>query len=288
MTLNEFRAAVGLRDFPEPDLGDMIYFQLRAASGLSGMSPLAALSDAQTEADVAKILSEGFARLELAQGGAREGGSTAVQTTPSASKWQLVRPQDAKMRQAEQQRLKQYGDELYALADKARQGQIDKEQFVIDLKALSRDSLVAAYVLGMLLGDDELTDEEFASVYTHIQKAEESAANLGEDIYAGRYGGVHRDEEDEGQPASLTARTALWVGAAAAVIVLGRTWRRDDPELMWRRGATEEPCNDCLAFEGTTMKASVWRATWDAERLPRGHGLECGGWNCECDLYVVA
>lgn len=59
----------------------------------------------------------------------------------------------------------------------------------------------------------------------------------------------------------------------------------DEPRYMWQLGNTERHCSDCLNLNGQIKTAAEWRA---AGIQPQSPDLECGGWNCDCSLVLVA
>lgn len=305
-TLDEYRGRSGVADYSDPEMGGMNYFQLKSYSlGTAvDVDPNADENDIQGNNDNGgqaalnsgivvknKLPRKSLDDFDIEQAKEILARAMLEMKIRNAKPARLpsgdgLRNRDlyfggsnVKVNRAEQQALDDYGEQVYNLAKRARSGEMEKDDFIKQLRQTSKTNLVALFLMGSLLEDDEVTDEEIASINWYIERAKESAKDFGDDIYNGRYG-----EEDEEEPDSFSNRAALWGAAAGAVLVIGRTWRRDDPELTWRRGPTEQPCDDCLAFEGTTMRASLWRTIWDQGRLPQGRDLECAGFNCLCDL----
>jgi len=54
-----------------------------------------------------------------------------------------------------------------------------------------------------------------------------------------------------------------------------------EPRYVWRLGATEKSCVDCLFWNGKTLTASDWRRTGIAPNSP---DLACNGYRCRCVL----
>lgn len=73
----------------------------------------------------------------------------------------------------------------------------------------------------------------------------------------------------------------LWTRSYDGAVSKGQTYAPDDPTYVWRLGATEKHCRDCLNLDGQVHTASEWRA---AGIQPQSPDLECGGWNCDCRL----
>lgn len=55
-------------------------------------------------------------------------------------------------------------------------------------------------------------------------------------------------------------------------------------DFMWRLGATEKHCTDCLTNDGLVRSGEEWRLTG---KLPQSRELECHGYNCDCSLVRV-
>jgi len=53
--------------------------------------------------------------------------------------------------------------------------------------------------------------------------------------------------------------------------------------LTWEYGATEDHCDDCREYEGTTRAAIEWQKY----KAPQSRELECGGWRCDCRLVPL-
>jgi hypothetical protein len=277
-TLDEFRARSGLIPYPRPELGGLNYHEMQVVI--------------QADRFNALVQRDGNAAGTAAEDDAAENEDAEEKGFPLARKARqmLLDRKQAAERELEQARLIEYERELNELAQEALDGRIDRDEFERRLIDRAETNLLAFFLLGMLFGDDgELTDGEWQAINEKIIEAREAVTGgtLSDDIYSGRYGGVHRPDDAEGEPADIAARMALWAAAGGAAITLGRVYRRDDPLYQWRRGPTLRPCSDCVAADGLTMRAGGWRTNWPANKLPRSQGLECSGYHCLCDLYEV-
>lgn len=90
-----------------------------------------------------------------------------------------------------------------------------------------------------------------------------------------------RDKEKQTQ---VLARAELWCNSVAAAGMAGLNAARSAEIVIWQLGATEEHCATCAWLDGQRH-----RRRWFTERgyIPRQPGndkLECGGWNCDCEL----
>ena len=262
-SLNEFRAAIGYDEHEEVEFGSQHYIEIATEMAAAGkqlaygtVSPAAEDEDAKAAELHAMLL--------------------------KAKRQAMVKEKE--QQDIEDEAIQAYGEEIFALADRAREGDISQDDFVSQLRALSDVNLTAFFLMGMLFDDDgELTDDEWEALAEHVSAAQDSAETFAEDIYMGRYGGKYAEEGDEG--ADLDNRVYLWGAAGATVLVLGRVHRRDDPYLQWQLGFTEEHCSDCAGADGMVMTASEWRRS--GLPLPKSRDLECAGYYCDCDLVEV-
>ena len=298
LTLNEARAALGAGAWPDDDLGETNPHLLSLIARAQSPDLLALIAD---ELDKAKAvdersLAQGVVREIHALRGARPFGllGNPNTETPRATAefpsltpgidWQLVEKQRAE-REEEREELEDYELSVFLLAQEAAAGEVDRDDFVEDLQGMAFESYVAFYLLGMLEDSDGvLTEDEWDEIGEQAGYAFTAAEAWGDDIVDGRSGGAYDDDADGVANDKLNNRASLWGGAAAGLLVLGRRRRRDDPLFVWVRGATEEPCSDCVSLNGVQMRASQWRLM---PFYPRASNLECQGYNCQCDFYEV-
>ena len=120
---------------------------------------------------------------------------------------------------------------------------------------------------------------------------------LADDLYSDKYP-PREPEPDEVEPPKtrpllllaflfglgILARLNLWANGRQRVRNIARTHDPADPLLVWRLGATEEHCRDCLEANGRVLHASEWRTLANVGIHPQSPSLECGGWNCDCSL----
>lgn len=55
-------------------------------------------------------------------------------------------------------------------------------------------------------------------------------------------------------------------------------------KLVWALGATEEHCKTCNRLNGKVKRGSVWASNEIFPQRPPNVKLECGGYNCKCEL----
>lgn len=77
---------------------------------------------------------------------------------------------------------------------------------------------------------------------------------------------------------------ALWTRSHEGTYSTGQTYDRQNNWYVWRLGATERHCRDCLHFNGQIHTAEEWRAIGIQPQDPQ---LACGGWNCDCRFELV-
>ena len=78
--------------------------------------------------------------------------------------------------------------------------------------------------------------------------------------------------------------SSLWTNALVGVFTNGQLHNPDDPTYLWMLGPTKDHCSDCGGLAGQTKTASEWAR---AGIRPQSPDLECGGWNCLCQLVEV-
>ena len=100
------------------------------------------------------------------------------------------------------------------------------------------------------------------------------------------------DEAAAGILIGVVSRVArLWTRSFDGLVSKGQT--HTPPEVdedtgeeveaafVWRLGATEDHCVDCLNLDGQVHTAAEWLASGIQPQSP---DLACGGWNCDCRL----
>lgn len=81
--------------------------------------------------------------------------------------------------------------------------------------------------------------------------------------------------------ATALSHIPMWTNKVInAMYNYGLLAAKDNQRLEWVYGPTEH-CSDCLSLNGKVYTAKVWR---EAEIMPQGDMLECGGFNCKCEL----
>lgn len=84
---------------------------------------------------------------------------------------------------------------------------------------------------------------------------------------------------------ALYDRLELWVKQYGRIVALAGVMAAADAKSIWVFGDTTNHCPSCSAYAGLVYRNSVWNK-WlgPHDMLPRGKGLACGGWQCDCSL----
>ena len=171
-----------------------------------------------------------------------------------------------------------YQGQVRELVASAMEGEIDQDEFEDKLGELVGGVLLAFFLLGISLDEDDLVPLERAELDSEVGVTLEAVNGFSADIYGDRY------EGDEGRKSALE-RVLLWGTTAMGVHGLGQMLRRDDPKLMWVYDPSKEHCDDCGRLHGQVHRASEWRRSgWRTQ----GKALDCGGWHCGCRAVEVA
>ena len=80
-----------------------------------------------------------------------------------------------------------------------------------------------------------------------------------------------------------TSRAALWANRYREVVNVAKTMAGQDKKFEWVLGPTEH-CKSCLKLSGIVKRGSVWQKAGIYPQMAPNGNLECGGWNCQCEL----
>lgn len=189
--------------------------------------------------------------------------------------------------------LSRYQDQITDLSTQLENGDIDESQFTNELTAMTTSILMIMFLLGSGGGNDEqlnelrlslesgkfpdinlsqLPTEVNAQLQQAIQVAQQSAANLGNELIEGNF-------EPGGN--SLSDRLAMWLNTAIGVYGLGQLFNPEDNYLRWVKSPVADSCHDCSRLNGQVHRASEWQASgW----RPRESNLACKGFRCGCSF----
>ena len=151
-------------------------------------------------------------------------------------------------------------------------------EFIDIMANLISGQLRQAYISGAAdagLLEIELTGEMENELQGFILAEFDYVDNIFRDIINARI--------DETTIDPLLARAKLWANrwnevynSAKHAVMLAFGGKE-----MWVIGATEDHCISCMPLNGIVAFASEWEASGFK---PQGKMLDCGGWNCKCEL----
>lgn len=80
-------------------------------------------------------------------------------------------------------------------------------------------------------------------------------------------------------------RIGLWINKAIkGAYNLGTSNVSPNRFYMWRLGNTIDHCKTCLTANGQVHRMRAWK---EAGVIPQTSRLQCGGWNCDCELVPI-
>jgi HK97 family phage portal protein len=169
--------------------------------------------------------------------------------------------------------VQDYEDDILDLIEQANDGEIDEDEFKEALTDIVIAFVLAAFLDGSGLSQDQLGEEELQAITEEAEQALLGVENLAEDVFSGRLGGGNESQLD------TLARVGLWAGVGLSVYNLGLLFDPSDPFIKWVIDPAKDNCSTCLAQNGKVLRASEWRqlGLW-----PQGRMLECKGYNCGC------
>jgi hypothetical protein len=182
------------------------------------------------------------------------------------------------------EKLVDYQDELTGLCKRARDGELEQDEFERSMEEVVNAALLAFFLAGAEAETppfdamSELEQEKFVAL--------RAMRSLADDIYAGRYSEQVDEEgevaqDDEVGLLMLENRVNLWLATAAGMYALGMLFLEATQRLAWQYGGTIEHCEDCSRLVGQVHTALSWRLSG---YRPQGRSLVCGGWHCKCRL----
>lgn len=84
---------------------------------------------------------------------------------------------------------------------------------------------------------------------------------------------------------AFAPRLTMWANAYARVLTVAQTMACADQKARWIEGPTSDGCVDCKGYNGRVYRNSVWmKFLQPYDALPKGRGLFCKGYNCQCIL----
>jgi len=159
-------------------------------------------------------------------------------------------------------------------------GKLDASEAYITITVTIQNGLTAAWYQGAAacgITPEELSIEEMTAL---------SNAIFGEMQYLERliYDVAANNKQSGYKLKDWNPRISLWANRFGDVKNRAQMMACGDKKLKWILGPTEDHCFTCLQLSGKVKRASTWAASgW----TPQGKNLDCGGWNCKCELVVT-
>lgn len=195
-----------------------------------------------------------------------------------------------------------YQQQLTTLAEQANNGDIDQAAFTDRLDSLTIAALVDALVRGydddneargllrdaaqlilendsqeaMQAGLETLTDDVILSeAFSQFE-----LDRLNERLDLASQSTLPRDIFIAGATVNVAHHVGMWNNAVENMHNVGKIAGHTEALYRWEVGNTEKSCSDCAGNDGQIMTG----AEWAGGLLPKDPGLECGGFNCQCEL----
>lgn len=164
-------------------------------------------------------------------------------------------------------------------------GQLGAFDFFDGMAGSIERNFTAAWREGALkwgIAPDEITDAEKTRLALEINTQITYISSFADAIQAG-------SKANGGQLTPLYDRLELWVNSYGRIETLAGQLAAADAKGQWKYGDTVDHCPSCSAYAGRVYRNSVW-VKWlePYDLLPRGKGLACGGWNCDCSIIKTS
>lgn len=143
---------------------------------------------------------------------------------------------------------------------------------------LIREQLTRAWREGMRevgMNPDEITSEEVAELERLIRNEEDHVLDFAQGILDARNAG--------GPINGFLSRASVWANRYNEVKNIAKVMAAKNKKFEWVLGPTEH-CRSCVRLSGIVKRGSVWEKAGIRPQNPPNDKLECGGWNCQCEL----
>jgi len=128
------------------------------------------------------------------------------------------------------------------------------------------------------IAPDEITDEERTRLKLEINTEITHISGFADAIQAG-------SRANGGSLTALYDRLEMWITTYGRIESLAGQLAAADQKGIWVYGDTTNHCPSCSAYAGLVFRNSVWVKFLEPyDLLPRGKGLACGGWKCDCSI----
>ena len=160
-------------------------------------------------------------------------------------------------------------------------GALDRTQFNSNIRATINDRLSQAWEEGAAecnVLPDDFTPAEQLALGKAIQAELKALPAFADRIQ-------ENSKVNAGKLKPLLDRiNTLWVNRYRDVRNQAKVSACKDQKFVWKLGPTELHCSTCPRLNGKVKRGSVWAKSGIRPQNPPNKDLECGGWNCLCEL----
>lgn len=171
-----------------------------------------------------------------------------------------------------------FENDLEDLIASARAGGIDKRRFGVALRNLIKTSGTSAYTDGLIAGgvtDGALDDDDRATINRMSADQSGYVTDFGNVLY----GDGITDAEANQKPIQW------WNKSVNPFYLAGIRSADRNGMYEWVLGSTEEHCDSCRSANGQIHRMRDWERSGV---LPQSSRLQCGGWECKCNLVKTS
>lgn len=166
--------------------------------------------------------------------------------------------------------------EVFRIINAANQDETSRRAFGGAMRAALRRYGLQAFIDGMNDGGlevESLSTDDLDIFRAWQSESSDYVTNLGASLYQG---GVVLDD------AEVSRRAELWCNKSLDdVYFAGLRIGGPSKRATWRRDDLKDSCDTCKFRDGQTKTVDEW----GREGFPRDRRLDCGGWECGCELY---
>jgi hypothetical protein len=162
-------------------------------------------------------------------------------------------------------------------------GVLDKSDFQNAMSSTIERWLTVAWNEGAAecgISPEELTVEEHRALLNAIDSELGHLSGYADYI-------IQNSKANGGKRDTVFKRLEGWVRRYQDLTNRAKTMACKDKKLEWSLGATEDHCRICNKLHGKVKRASYWEAAGLHPQDPPNDRLDCGGWNCLCELRLT-
>ncbi len=159
-------------------------------------------------------------------------------------------------------------------------GVLDRGQFRQSMFNTIETGIIDAWNEGAKecgIAPDELSEDELNTRDERIVQERSHISEFGQAIQEG-------SRANGGKLTPLFKRLDLWTNRYRDVNNEAKVMACKDKKLIWILGPTEIHCKTCPSLNGKVKRGSFWSNAGIRPQNPPNGNLECGGWNCLCEL----